>query len=184
MAPSDDAARRIERHFPQVRVATIPWEDDAPSLPLARFADPRPAPLALLPDLPGRVRICVIGGIGVEKGYAILHDCLRDARARALTLDFVVVGHTQDDDALFEAGCLEITGAYREAEAVELIRAQRCDLCFLPSIWPGNLVFHLDDGLARGPRCGGLRHWCAGGKGPAQRPRRAVAARTRHHGTQ
>ena len=142
-APSDDAARRIARHFPAVRPVVVPWEDDAPALPLARFADPDPAPPALLARSPERTRICVIGGIGMEKGYEVLLACLLDARARALALDFVVVGHTPDDEALLEAGCLDVTGAYREGEAVALVRAQCCDLAFLPSIWPETWCFTL-----------------------------------------
>ena len=142
-APSDDAARRIARHFPAIRPVVVPWEDDVPELPLARFADAAPPPPPLLPHSPERTRICVIGGIGVEKGYAVLLACVLDARARGLALDFVVVGHTPDDEALLAAGCLDVTGAYREAEAVALVRAQRCDLAFLPSIWPETWCFTL-----------------------------------------
>ena len=54
-----------------------------------------------------------------------------------------MVGHTPDDEALLDAGCLDVTGAYREPEAVALVRAQRCDLAFLPSIWPETWCFTL-----------------------------------------
>ena len=136
IVPSADAARRVARHFPSVRPRVQPWEDDA-----AIFKHDRPhaGPAA-------RARIGVIGAIGVEKGYEILLACVRDARARALPLDFVVIGHTPDDDALLEAGCLDVTGAYGEEEAVALVRAQRCALAFLPSIWPETWCFAL--GLA------------------------------------
>jgi len=143
IAPSGDAARRISRHFPATRPLVGPWENDAPDLTLRQFADPAPMPPALLAATPQRARICVIGGIGVEKGYEVLLDCLRNAALRALELDFVVVGHTPDDDMLFQAGVLDITGAYREEKAVELIRAQRCDLALLPSIWPETWCFTL-----------------------------------------
>jgi hypothetical protein len=146
IAPSDDTARRIGRHFPAVRPSVIGWEDDAPGLPLRHVADRAPLPAAVLASANARARVCVIGGIGIEKGFDILLGCLRDARARALALDFVVVGHTPDDDALFEAGCLDITGPYRDEEAVELVRARRCDLAFLPSVWPETWCFTL--GLA------------------------------------
>ena len=143
VAPSEDAARRIARHFPGVRPRVVAWEDDAPRLSLQRFASPAPPPASLLPPDTQRARICVIGGIGIEKGYDILLACLRDASARGLPLDFVVVGHTPDDDVLFEAGVLDVTGAYREDEAVALVRAQRCDLALLPSIWPETWCFTL-----------------------------------------
>ncbi len=143
VAPSDDAARRIARHFPGIRPRVSAWEDDAPGLTLAQFADPAPLPASLLAATPRRARVCVIGGIGVEKGYDILLACLRDSARRDLALDFVVVGHTPDDDALFEAGVLDVTGPYREEEAVGLVRSQRCDLALLPSVCPETWCFTL-----------------------------------------
>ena len=143
IAPCEDAARRIARHFPSVRPHVVAWEDDAPRLSLQGFAGSVARIPALLPATPSRARICVIGGIGIEKGYGILLACARDAAARDLALDFVVVGHTPDDDALFEAGVLDVTGAYREEEAAALVRAQGCDLAMLPSIWPETWCFTL-----------------------------------------
>ena len=76
----------------------------------------------------------------------MLQACLADARARQLPIEFVVVGHTPDDMALMEAGCLFVTGEYREEDAVALIRAQEADLALLPSVWPETWCFTL--GLA------------------------------------
>ena len=131
IAPSADTARRLARHFPAARPRVAAWEEDARFVPAGASRGD------------GRARVCVIGAIGVEKGYDVLLACLRDARARALALDFVVVGHTPDDDALFEAGCLDVTGPYKDAEAEALVRAQSCDLAFLPSIWPETWCFTL-----------------------------------------
>jgi len=138
VAPSHDAARRLARHFPALRPLVRPLEDDAPSLPLHEFAD-------LSPRAPAgaRIRACVIGGIGIEKGFAVLLACVREAAARGVPLDFVVVGHTPDDDALLEAGALAVTGPYREDEATALVAAQQCDIAFLPSIWPETWCFTL-----------------------------------------
>ena len=143
IAPSGDAARRISRHFPSVRPLVTAWEDDRPGLTMDQVADPAPRPAGLPTAPPRRARVCVIGGIGIEKGYEVLLACLRDAALRALELDFVVVGHTPDDDTLFQAGVLDVTGAYREDEAVGLIRAQGCDLALLPSIWPETWCYTL-----------------------------------------
>ena len=153
VAPSQDAAARIARHFPKVRPEVVPWEDDRPDLSLERLA----AVSSLAPrqalerpahrGQPGGIgRIAVIGGIGREKGYDVLLACLVEVRARALPLEFVVVGHTPDDTALMEAGCRFVTGEYREDEAVALIRSQEVDLALLPSIWPETWCFTL--GLA------------------------------------
>ena len=158
VAPSRDAARRITRHFPRVRPDVSAWEDDRPDLSLERLAaastlaprpggerTPRRSPAAgqARPRDQHPARIVVIGGIGREKGYEVLLACIEDARMRALPLEFVVVGHTPDDGALIEAGCVFVTGEYREDEAIGLIGAQEADLALLPSIWPETWCFTL-----------------------------------------
>ncbi|MGI4747661.1 MAG: glycosyltransferase, partial [Janthinobacterium lividum] len=154
IAPSRDAASRMARHFPKLRPDVVAWEDDRPDLSLERLAAfsflaprsgrdrlPRQGVAASRDMRPGRV--VVIGAIGREKGYDVLMACLADARARALPLEFIVVGHTPDDPALMDAGCVFVTGEYGEDEAIGLIRSQEADLALLPSIWPETWCFTL-----------------------------------------
>ena len=142
IAPSLDACARIVRHFPGLLPELLPWEQDRPGLSLSDFADP-PGRSGVRRPPTGRARVCVIGGIGREKGYEVLLACLHDRNRRELPLDFVLVGATRDDDTLLEAGCSDVTGTYREDEAVALIRDRACDLAFLPSIWPETWCFTL-----------------------------------------
>ena len=131
IAPCADAAVRIARHFPGIRPAVEQWGDDGALPPLAA-------------TLPGPVRrVCVVGAIGVEKGYEVLLACVRDARARGLPLEFVVVGYTSDDVRLMAAGPVFVTGEYAEADGVTLIRAQGAHLAFIPSVWPETWCFAL-----------------------------------------
>ncbi len=149
VVPSADAARRLARHFPGVRAAVQGWEDDA-ALPPLRV----PGGMAVAgadagarggPEVGsgGRLRVCVAGAIGVEKGYEVLLGCARDARARGLPIEFVVAGSTLDDSRLMAAGPVFVTGPYREAEARALIAAQGCDLGWVPSIWPETWCYTL-----------------------------------------
>ncbi len=133
VVPSVDAAQRLRRHFPAVVPEVTPLEDDGGYPPLRGFAGPPR-------------HIGIIGGIGVEKGYDILLACARDAAARGLNLHFTVIGHTSDDEPLLDTGRVFVTGPYREAEAVALIRAQDIQLAWQPSIWPETWCFTL--GLA------------------------------------
>lgn len=134
IAPSADAAARLRRHFPALSPVVVPHEDDT-NLPPCR---PPPA---------GRRRVAVPGAIGPEKGYDLLLACARDAAARDLPLDFVVIGHSADDDALLATGRCFVTGPYRDdAEALALFAAHRPALAFLPSIIPETWSFTL--GLA------------------------------------
>ncbi len=134
IAPSADAATRMRRHFPPLRPVVAPWEREPSRHPtLGRAVGRRKAPW----------RVTVVGAIGPEKGYEVLLACAHDARARGLALEFVVVGHTEDDARLLAAGPVFITGRYEEAAAVALIRDQDADLAFLPSIWPETWCFAL-----------------------------------------
>ncbi len=126
VAPSQDAARRLARHFPDIRVIVRPWENDAAL----------PAPRARQSIGRLRLRVAVLGAIGIDKGYEYLLACARHAAARRLPLEFVVIGHTCDDKRLLDTGAVLITGPYEEAEADGLIRAQQADIGFLPALWP------------------------------------------------
>jgi hypothetical protein len=82
------------------------------------------------------LRVAVIGGINAHKGRDILLACARDARARRLPLQFVVIGYTDKDDLLRKTSHVTITGRYRQEEVFDLLESQRCHCAFLPSIWP------------------------------------------------
>jgi GT2 family glycosyltransferase/glycosyltransferase involved in cell wall biosynthesis len=142
VVPSYDVATRLCRHFPGVRPVVVPHEDDS-TLPTA--AQPPPPGS-------GRRRVCVVGAIGVAKGYDILLACARDAASRDLPLEFTVVGHTIDDRRLMATGRVFVTGEFRAEEVTSLIRAQHADLAFAPSIWPETWCFALTDAWRAGLR--------------------------------
>ncbi len=135
VVPSHDAALRLRRHFPAVRPAVEPHEPDAYGPPPRRVEV---------------VRVCVVGAIGQEKGYDVLLGCARDAAARRLELSFAVVGHTIDDERLLDTGRVSISGPFEARDAEALIRAQRADIGFLPSIWPETWCLALGDAWRAG----------------------------------
>ena len=132
IVPSADAARRLRRHFPAVRPEILPHEED-------RFIPP-PDPARAT-----RCRVVVVGAIGIEKGYAVLLACARDAATRNLPIEFVVVGHTINDAGLHETGRVFVTGEYRQPEVVQLIRAQAATLGWVPSASPETWCFSLTE---------------------------------------
>jgi glycosyltransferase involved in cell wall biosynthesis len=136
--PSHDAAARLTRYFPALAPAIVPLE---------------PEPDAMLQPKPPRrrpVRVCVVGAIGVEKGYDVLLGATRDAARRRLPLEYVVVGHTIDDERLLATDLVFITGPYRPEEAETLIRAQEADLALLPSVTPETWCFALTEAWRAG----------------------------------
>ena len=139
IVPAADVATRLRRHFPAVR-PEIEWLEDDSAAPVP-------------PPTPARVRhLCVVGGIGVEKGYEVLLGCVRDAALRQLPLRFTVVGFTQDDERLLSAGPVFITGRFERGMSEKLIRQQNADIAFIPSIWPETWCFALGEAWRAGLR--------------------------------
>ncbi len=165
IVPSEDAARRIQRHFSLTRPLIRPWEDDealGESLAMARASQAASAG--------GRTKIVVAGAIGTDKGFDVLLACARDAARRDLELEFVVVGHTADDGRLLDTGRVFVTGRYEEAEGAGMVMAQNAALGFIPSVWPETWCYALST-LWRG----GLRVAAFDIGAQAERIRRADA---------
>lgn len=153
VVPSQDVGRRIERHFPHARLSVEPWEEDHPELDLAAYARRFGAAVervGAVPRAPGRMRVALLGGIGPEKGYDVLLDCLRCAREEGLPLEFVVAGFTPDDATLREAGCGPITGEYEAGELPALLAGFDADVAFLPSVCPETWSFTLSEAWRAG----------------------------------
>jgi glycosyltransferase involved in cell wall biosynthesis len=135
VVPSDDTGVRMRRHFEGLTTTTVPHEDDATIRPRTnpRFAGP------------GRASVCVVGAIGVHKGYDVVLACARDAVRRDLDLEFVIVGHTIDDASMLATGRVFVTGRFEPAEAVSLIVEQKARLGFIASICPETWCLSLGD---------------------------------------
>jgi GT2 family glycosyltransferase len=133
VVPSGDTGIRMRRHFDGLATITVPHEDDTAIPPLAEPLRTKPA------------RVCVVGAIGVHKGYDILLACARDAARRDLDLDFIVVGHTIDDARMLATGRVFVTGRFEPGEAVSLIASQNAGLGFVASICPETWCLSLGD---------------------------------------
>jgi GT2 family glycosyltransferase/glycosyltransferase involved in cell wall biosynthesis len=139
IAPSADTATRLQQHFDAVNVDVQPHTPPIAATPLPARAGQRKV-----------VRVALIGAIGVHKGYQVLLDCARDARARRLPIEFVVIGYTSDDAPLLATGKVFITGRYSDGEAPHLLRREEPDVAWLPSVWPETWCYTLDYALGAG----------------------------------
>lgn len=138
IVPTEDVGIRLARYFPALNPKIVPWETD-----IAVGAAPPPSAT-------GAIRVVIIGAIGVHKGYEILLDCARDAAARKLPLEFVVIGYSEDDEALFETGKVFVTGRYGEDEMAALLRREAPNLVFFPSIVPETWCYALTHAMRSG----------------------------------
>jgi GT2 family glycosyltransferase len=155
IVPSDDTGLRMRRHFAGLTTTTVAHEDDAaiPAGPAPRLGEPRsgkprsgePRPGKPSPGKPSRTSVCVVGAIGVHKGYDILLACARDAARRDLDLQFIVVGHTIDDARLLATKRVFVTGRFEPGEVVGLIAEQNGRLGFVASICPETWCLSLGD---------------------------------------
>jgi glycosyltransferase involved in cell wall biosynthesis len=129
----------MRRHFPAIRPVVLPHEDDTTIADMPRSV-----------AAPSQCRVCVIGAIGIQKGYQVVLDCARDAAERRLPLEFVVVGHTIDDRRLLATGRVFVTGSFARDETQSLIKAQRATIALLPSICPETWCFTLGEAWRAG----------------------------------
>lgn len=138
IAPTDEVRQRLLRYFPGFAITVTPWE------PPAAHERRRTRGKG-----DGIVRVALLGALSTAKGWQVLLDCARDAAARNLALEFIVVGYTRDDVPLLETGKVFITGPYREEEAGALLEREACDLALFPTVGPETWCYTLTYALAQ-----------------------------------
>ncbi|MFP5259930.1 MAG: glycosyltransferase, partial [Acidobacteriota bacterium] len=142
IAPSQDAARRLARHFPSAPILAMGHPEPA-------FTPP-PRPSCLPWDGRSTLRLALIGAIGRHKGYDVLLSMARDAARRELPLTFAVAGFTQDDYALFATGRVFVSGRYDEGEAGQVVRDLGCQAALFLSVWPETWCYTLTEAWRAG----------------------------------
>jgi glycosyltransferase involved in cell wall biosynthesis len=139
-APSEDAARRIGRFMPGLRLTIRPH--------LEHLESPGTLAARLAPDEP--VRVVVLGTIVSAKGSEKLLACARDAGSRRLALEFHVIGATDRDAQFARLKNVDVSGRYRESDVFERMAAARCHLAFLPTVCPESFMYTLSIVMAAG----------------------------------
>lgn len=135
IVPAQDVAARLRPFAPQSKFDVVPWDDQ------------RPAPHEAMVGRPkgGRLRVVVLGAIGQHKGFEVLEACARDAAARDLPLEFVLIGYSENDDALLATKRVFVTGEYKSDEIPELLRLSGAEVAMLPSVCPETWSFSLSE---------------------------------------
>ncbi len=140
IAPSDDAASRLNRVFPRVNPTVLEHEEPTLGNHLVNPPDSFAPPL----------RIAIVGAIGPHKGAGVIHDLALDAKQRALPIEFTIIGYSSLAKALRELGVRE-TGAYRsDQDAMRLLRGKRSASRPLPVNLAGNLLLYSVDRVGDG----------------------------------
>ncbi len=141
--PSDSAAERFRRHFPEARIMVVPHPDlDEASAVRA----PRAAPLA--PS--ERLRIVVLGALSPIKGPNLLEACALDAKARDLPFDFHLIGYAYRNLTVYPRSRLRVHGAYDDSGLASLLAAANPHLVWFPAQWPETYSYTLSACLQAG----------------------------------
>jgi len=130
IAPSQDAANRIERYFPDVKVIAA-----------AHASQPKVLvqPIRILrPDSP--LVIGVLGTMSQHKGLDRLRACAETALKAASPLRFVLIGDVKNSA---RAEPFSKTGPYNNDAAASLIRENGIDVIWFPAQWPETFSYTL-----------------------------------------
>ena len=165
IAPSQDVATRMRRHFPVVPVSVWSHPERASAPPAV-------------------VRVVTLGNLSREKGLDVVAACAADARLRGLPLAFRVLGATSEPIAQSPDAPLTLHGSYAEDELASLLAGEHADVVFFPVQVPETYSYTLSVALASTRRSSPRR---SGPSSSARQDGRScdcfVTTRRRPHGT-
>lgn len=98
----------------------------------------------------GPIVVSLIGGISDIKGYFTLVECAREAELRKLPLEFIVFGHTMNDQHLAAFKNVTILGKYEDSDLLELMSSHRPHLVLFPNNWPETFSYTLSHAFRLG----------------------------------
>jgi glycosyltransferase involved in cell wall biosynthesis len=86
------------------------------------------------------LKVAVLGGLDVVKGFDVLLAAARQAKRRKLPIQFILIGHSIDDESLRRSGVI-VHGRYRESGLDAILRSYAPHVVFQPAIWPETWSF-------------------------------------------
>lgn len=144
-APSNDVKVRFENYTERSDICVREHATD-PVLCSALVE-----PVDHYPISPSTIRrIAVLGAIGPHKGSAILYQTAKATLALGLAMEFIVIGYTDQDQALKSFKNVTITGKYDKKTVTQTIRNLKPDFIWIPSVWPETFCYTLSEAIAAG----------------------------------
>jgi glycosyltransferase involved in cell wall biosynthesis len=132
IAPSEDVVNRVRRYFPALAISLWPHPESTSTWPSAV------------------VRVVTLGSLSPEKGLDVVAACAIDARQRALSLAFRVIGATARPLPQWPDAPLSVHGSYDEAALAALLASEHADVLFFPAQVPETWSYTLSVALASG----------------------------------
>ena len=122
------------------------------------------------------LRVAVLGAINQDKGLEVLRDCALAATARALPIEFVLIGFSVDDAVLMDAGVF-VTGKFARERSGVVIETRTPQPRLSSVRVAGNLVLCIDGYVGGRVGCVEFRSRCSGGTDTCGRARPGAPAR-------
>lgn len=141
IAPSADAAGRLRRYFPTVKVLHVPHLD-------IEAAPAAPQPLPLNGTRP--LRVVVMGALSQIKGADVFEATAALAAQRGSRLEFHLLGYAYRDLRVVPGAKLMAHGRYAEQDLPSLLQDLQPDLAWFPALWPETYSYTLSAALNAG----------------------------------
>ena len=140
LAPSHDAAERLQRYFPQAPLRVAPHLDipDRQALPI-----PQSRRLTSQQHL----RVFLLGGVSANKGGEIMQAVAQAAARTQAPLELHLIGYPHRPMPVQPHASLTVHGAYAEADLPLLLERLQPDLVWFPALWPETYSYTLSAAL-------------------------------------
>lgn len=142
-APSQDAASRVKRRFPDLEIKVIEHPD------LLEVPLPTPTPRASGTPRPV-LKVAVIGALSSIKGADSLETVAIEAARRSTPVEFHLLGYAYRRLATQPSAHLTVHGPYAEADLGDLLAWLDPDVVWFPALWPETYSYTLSACLRRG----------------------------------
>jgi GT2 family glycosyltransferase/glycosyltransferase involved in cell wall biosynthesis len=98
----------------------------------------------------GKISVAMFGGISDIKGFHVLLECAEHVFKKNLPIQFILFGHTMNDDLCRAHSSIKILGRYKEDSLSELVERYRPHLSFFPNQSPETFSYTLSHSLRLG----------------------------------
>ncbi|MEE8428694.1 MAG: glycosyltransferase [Gammaproteobacteria bacterium] len=139
LVPSRDAENRMKQYIPEANYVYLPHPEPMEE---CRSVDTRVSG--------DELKVIVLGPLSLSGGARLLEGCAMDAAKRNLPLFFTLLGISsvplkkQPDIPLKELG------VYKDSELIRLIKRERADVIFFPTLWPDIYCYALSSAMGTG----------------------------------
>jgi O-antigen biosynthesis protein len=144
LAPSADAAQRLQRFVPTARIQVVPHA----KLDLLPKAYPAPKPRQLKDAEP--LKIVVLGALSKIKGADVLEEVASLAARQNAPVEFHLLGFAYRSLHTQPKARLTVHGGYEEKDLPLLLQWLKPDAVWFPAVWPETYSYTLSASLENG----------------------------------